>query len=230
MAKLCIIPARGGSKRIPRKNIKSFLGKPIIAYSIQAALESKDFDKVIVSTDDNEIAEVAKKYGAEVPFLRSKKNSNDYATIADVMFEVIDFFEKEKINFDEIACLFATAPFISAKKIIEANAKLKEGRHDSVFFIQEFGYPIFRSLKKNENENLEMFWPENLNTRSQDLPKAFHDAGQYYIAKTKAFIEQKTFFTKASGGILVSDLEARDIDSEMDWQIAETIYRLQIQA
>jgi len=230
MAKLCIIPARGGSKRIPNKNRKDFLGKPIIAYSIQAALESNDFDKVIVSTDDERIAEVATKFGVQVPFIRSAKNSDDYATIADVILEVLDFYKKQDLHFDHVACLFATAPFISAKKIIEANLKLNEGIYDSVFFIQEFSYPIFRSLKKNEDGNLEMFWPENLNKRSQDLPKAYHDAGQYYVAKTKAFTEQGTFFTKTCGGILISDLEARDIDSETDWQIAETIYRLQIQA
>lgn len=229
MASICIIPARGGSKRIPGKNIRPFLGRPVIAYSIQAALESSSFDKVIVSTDDEAIASISVALGAEVPFLRSAKNSDDHATIADVMFEVLDYFKGEGKYYDEVACLFATAPFISADRIREANHRLRHAAVDSVFFIQEFSYPIFRALRQNTQGTLEMFWPENLNTRSQDLPKAFHDAGQYYIARTDAFCAARTFFTKNASGIVISDLEARDIDTAQDWEIAEALYKFQAQ-
>lgn len=226
MKRLCVIPARGGSKRIPRKNIKPFLGQPIISYSINAAIESKLFDEVMVSTDDEEIANYSKSLGAKVPFLRSEQNSNDFATIADVIKEVIEYYGKNGEEFNQVACLFATAPFISSQKITEAINQLTNSTSNSVFFIQEFSYPILRSLKQNESNFLEMNWPENLNKRSQDLPKAFHDAGMFYVAETKAFLAENTFFTARATGILVSDIEARDIDNDADWRIAEVLFKL----
>ncbi len=226
MKNLCIIPARGGSKRIPRKNIKAFLGKPIIAYSIEVALNSGLFDEVMVSTDDAEIAEVAKKYGATVPFLRSEKTADDFATIAEVISEVLDFYNVRGMKPEIICCLFATAPFLTTELISEGMHNVSEGKYDSAFTVQKFGYPIFRALKKNENGNLEMFWEQYLNTRSQDLPTAFHDAGQLYFAKAHALIAEGTFFTKNSTGIELSPKQAIDIDTPEDWEFAEKLYSI----
>lgn len=197
-----------------------------MAYSIQAALESGMFDAVIVSTDDQEIARIAREYGADVPFLRSDENSNDYATIADAMMEVLDFYKSRGVAYDQLACLFATAPFITPEKIKQAVSELENTDKTSVFFIQEFSYPIWRSLKIDGNGNLSMNWPENLNKRSQDLPKAYHDAGQFYVAHVDAFLSERTFFTQKSGGVHVSDLEARDIDTPADWEVAEALYKM----
>lgn len=225
MANLAIIPARGGSKRIPRKNIKSFLGKPIIAYSIEAALSSKLFDEVMVSTDDEEIATIAVKYGAKVPFLRSKDNANDYAVLADVIEEVRIKYSKENKNFENICCILPTAPFVTPLKIIEAYDKLIESGYDSVFPVLEFSFPIQRSLKIEEG-NIEMVWPEYLNTRSQDLERRYHDSGQFYWLKTDPFITDKKLFTQNSGAIIISELEAQDVDTETDWKLAEIKYKL----
>lgn len=224
MANICIIPARGGSKRIPRKNIRPFAGRPIISYSIKAALNSGIFEEVMVSTDDHEIAEIAKSFGASIPSLRSAKNSNDYATLGDVVEEVLTDYNKNNRSFEMVGCLLPTAPFVDESKIIEAHQKLIKEELDSVFFVQKFNYPIWRSLKLNDQGRLEMNWPEYLNTRSQDLPESFHDAGLFYLAKTDQLILQKTFFTKNAGGILIDDLDARDIDTEEDWVFAEKIF------
>lgn len=224
---ICIIPARGGSKRIPRKNIRPFLGKPIIAYSIEAALNSACFETVLVSTDDEEIAEVAANYGAAVPFLRSSKNADDHATVFDVVSECMAYFDQQGQSFDSIACLFATAPFVTSQRIQEANAVLESAPEaDSVFFIQSFNYPIKRSLFVNKKGHLEMEWPENLNTRSQDFMAYYHDAGQFYIAKKTSLFRHKTFFCPRSHGIKLSQQEAVDIDTPEDWAMAELIYNL----
>lgn len=224
MSKLCIIPARGGSKRIPRKNIREFLGKPIIAYTIEAALESGLFNKVMVSTEDEEIAEVSKKYGAEVPFLRSKSTSDDFATTADVLVEVLKQFENKGINFDYACCCYATAPFITPKRLGEGFNKMIAEEADSVFPISAFSYPIFRSLKKSDDGRVGMIWPENLNKRSQDFPEAFHDAGQWYWFLVDKFLKSRQFFTNNSIGLEISPLEVQDIDNEHDWHLAEVKY------
>jgi len=226
MKNLAIIPARGGSKRIPHKNIKKFLGKPIIAYSIEIAIESGLFDKVMVSTDDEEIANVALKYGAKVPFIRSLSNSDDNATIADVINEVLDFYESKHELPSIICCLFATAPFITKNMLIHGYNKIVKENFSSSFTIQKFDYPILRALKKNKNGYLEMIWKEHLNTRSQDLPPAYHDAGQFYFAKVNSFLEEGTFFTKKSTGIELSNVEAIDIDTEEDWKFAEQLFKI----
>jgi N-acylneuraminate cytidylyltransferase len=225
-SKLCIIPARGGSKRIPRKNIKNFLGKPIIAYSIEAAQKSNLFNEIMVSTDDREIAEIAEQYGAKVPFMRSKENADDNATIFDVVHEVLDYYKKLDFSPPIVGCVFATAPFMNEKIIIQGLNKIEKEGFDSAFTVQKFNYPIFRALKKKENGNLEMFWDEYLNTRSQDLPDAYHDAGQFYIAKTSALLIEKSFFTLNSVGIELSNNEAIDIDTEEDWKFAETLFKI----
>jgi len=182
MSSIAIIPARGGSKRIPRKNIKNFLGKPIIAYSIEAALQCGLFDVVMVSTDDKEIADIAEEYGAEVPFLRSRENSNDFAGISEVCIEVISKYWCSDIYFDCACCILPTAPFIERKRLIEAAEMLASGRFDCIFTVVEYSYPIQRSLKM-DNGFITMKWPENFYKRSQDLEKTYHDAGQFYLIK-----------------------------------------------
>lgn len=223
--KVAIIPARGGSKRIPRKNIKPFLGLPIISYSIKAALASKLFDEVMVSTDDNEIAQVALQYGAKVPFMRSPSAADDFATTADVIGEVLSEYEKQKIFFDYACCIYPTAPFITASTLRKAWEKLLEHNASSVFPMVKFSYPIWRSLKQ-ENGAVAFNFPEFQNFRSQDLPEAYHDAGQLYFFNVSSFQESKTLFFSNSIGVEVSELECQDIDSETDWQLAEMKYQL----
>ncbi len=225
MAKLAIIPARGGSKRIPRKNIKPFLGKPIIAYSIEAALKSGLFDEVMVSTDDEEIANVVRKYGAKVPFYRSKEKSNDYAVLADVVEEVVYCYSKKQINFEEVCCILPTAPFVKPNKLKESYDMFISGDYDSVFPVLEYSFPIQRSLKIKEGK-VTMVYSENLNTRSQDLEPRYHDSGQFYWMKIKTFLNEKKILTKNTGAYVISELEAQDIDTEIDWRLAELKYKL----
>ncbi|SFW56508.1 pseudaminic acid cytidylyltransferase [Cellulophaga fucicola] len=225
MANLAIIPARGGSKRIPRKNIKVFLGKPIMAYSIEAAIQSNLFDEVMVSTDDEEIAQIAKKYGATVPFLRSKNNANDFAVLADVVQEVVSKYKEKNKKFDNICCILPTAPFVTFKKINEAYTTFIDNNFDSVFPVLEFSFPIQRSLKI-EADKVAMVWSEHLNTRSQDLESRYHDSGQFYWLKSTSFNNNKKLFTDNSGAIIISELEAQDIDTETDWKLAEIKYKL----
>lgn len=222
---LAIITARGGSKRIPRKNIKDFLGKPIIAYSIEAAIKSNLFDEVMVSTDDNEIAEISKQYGAKVPFLRSNKNSDDYSGTADVLIEVMNKYKELAINFDLGCCIYPTAPLIKPENIIKAHNLLINEKFDSVFPVVKFSYPIFRALKI-ENNKVKMIWEENLTKRSQDFPDAFHDAGQFYWFKVNEFIITKKIFTENTGAIELVENEVQDIDNEIDWELAEMKYKL----
>jgi pseudaminic acid cytidylyltransferase len=220
---IAIIPARGGSKRIPRKNIKTFYGKPIIAYSIEAALKSNLFDEVMVSTDDEEIAEIAKSYGAMIPFMRSEVNSNDYATTADVLIEVIDKYFHADMEFDHICCIYPTAPFVTTDRLIEGFEMLNNGS-DSVLPILSFDYPIWRSFKVNENNYLEYNWKEFINSRSQDLPKAFHDAGQWYWTNAKRLKTTGKLIFETTKGLLLSTFEAHDIDTLDDWKLAELKY------
>lgn len=225
MKRLCIIPARGGSKRIPRKNIKHFLGKPIIAYSIKVALQSKLFDEVMVSTDDKEIAEICIELGGEVPFFRTKNTADDYAVLADVISEVIESYSKVEKEFDEICCILPTAPFVTSDAIVAAYKKLLESSFDSVFPVLQFSFPIQRALKM-EKGKVSLMQQEHLNTRSQDLEPMFHDAGQFYWINTQKFKSNQKLYTKNSGAIIISALEAQDIDTETDWKLAEIKYNL----
>jgi pseudaminic acid cytidylyltransferase len=223
--KLAIITARGGSKRIPRKNIKLFNGFPIIKYSIEAALKSNEFDEVMVSTDDKEIAEIAIKYGASVPFFRSQKNSDDHSGTAEVIEEVIlDYKNKNKL-FDYVCCIYPTAPFVSSLIIKEAMNKLISLDADCVLPVVRYGYPIQRSLKI-ENDFAKMIWPENYFARSQDLRPTFHDCGQFYCLNVKSLLEQKKLFAEKTIPIEISELEMQDIDNEVDWKLAELKYKL----
>jgi len=224
MRNIAIIPARGGSKRIPQKNIKLFLNKPIISYSIESAIKSKLFDDVMVSTDDLQIAEISKKHGASVPFIRSEKTSNDFAIIADVIIEVLDNYKKTGIEYDNICVLFATAPFITSERLKEGFELMQNKGFDSVFPVLKFSYPIQRALKI-ENDKLSMINPENYEKRSQDLMPAYHDSGQFYWMKTKEFYKQKTLFSKNAGAIILSEMEVQDIDIMEDWEVAEIKYK-----
>ena len=222
---IAIIPARGGSKRIPRKNIKMFLGKPIIAYSIEAAIGSKLFNEVMVSTDDEEIASIAQQYGARIPFMRSSTTSNDYASTQDVLIEVLSKYEKSGQYFDYACCIYPTAVFVTAKKLQEALNLLEQKKYYSIFPVMQFSYPIWRSLK-NENGKFSMNYPEYLDTRSQDLPIAYHDAGQFYFFMPEVLFKEGSLFTSNSGGIIINELEGQDIDNVIDWTIAEMKYKL----
>lgn len=222
---LCIIPARGGSKRIPRKNIKGFRGKPIIAYSIEAALESQIFEEVMVSTDDDEIAAIGRKYGAVVPFMRSEKTADDFATTVDVLLEVLQDYRKSGKEFENICCIYPTAPFVTEIKLAEAFEKLSAENLDAVFPVIPFSYPIQRALKIN-NHRLQFFYPEFENSRSQDLEKAYHDAGQFYFIRTENLIRNKSIISKNTGSIKVTEMEAQDIDTEIDWKLAELKYEI----
>ncbi len=223
---IAIIPARSGSKRIPHKNIKNFLGKPILAYSIETAIKSGLFDEIMVSTDDEQIAELARKYGANIPFLRSRDTAGDFATLSDVISEVIkNYNEKLNLQFDNICCLLATAPFVNPVDLKTAYLKLLQPDTDAVFPIVKYDYPIQRALKL-ENQKVKMIWPENKNKRSQDLDPAYHDAGLFYWIKNNVFMEQKTMWPQHTAGMEISRYTAQDIDTPEDWKLAELKYKL----
>lgn len=225
MPNLAIIPARGGSKRIPQKNIKLFLGKPIIAYSIEIAIASNLFDYIIVSTDDAEIANIAKGYGASVPFMRSHENSNDFATTSDVIEEVIRELKNQNKIFNNICCIYSCAPFIKTEYLTEAYDLLVKNSFDTVFPIIPYSTKIQRALRI-KNKKIEMFYPEFEQTRSQDLDISYYDAGQFYWIQEKMFSNDKRIYTNNSGAIILDELSAHDIDSEIDWKIAEIKYSL----
>jgi N-acylneuraminate cytidylyltransferase len=216
---LCIIPARGGSKRIPRKNIKDFLGKPIIGYSIEAAINSGLFDKVMVSTDDEEIANVAISQGASIPFMRSKENSNDFATTLDVVKEVLATYKKLGEAFENVCVIYPTAPFIEIEKLKEGYDKLKTA--NAAISVTEFSYPIWRSFKLKLGE-VTYQWPEYEKSRSQDLQNLFHDAGQWYWIITNCI--KDSLVAQKTAAVILSNLEVQDIDTLEDWRIAEMKY------
>lgn len=226
MSSVAIITARGGSKRLPRKNIRLFHGKPIIAYSIEAASQSGLFDMVMVSTDDEEIAAIARQCGAEVPFYRSAATSDDYTGTGAVLVEVLEQLKGIGRSFDYACCLYPTAPFISVRSLEESFRLLQEKNYDSVFPVCAFSFPILRSLKMNSDGRVEMNFPENFARRSQDLPAAYHDAGQFYWANVQAFERDPKLYTANSGAIVLSELEVQDIDNETDWALAEIKYEL----
>lgn len=221
MKNLCIIPARGGSKRIPRKNIKEFLGKPIIAYSIEAALKSGLFEEVMVSTDDEQIAAIAKQYGASVPFMRSAETANDHAIIADVLNDVLSCYDKLGTHFDNMCCILATAPLLRVEDLQAAYDKLVQSDFVTVMPIVQFSFPIMRSLKIDEKGKVEFNWPEYAKTRSQDIPAAYHDAGMFYWHKIGEWMQG--IFNR--GAVILDEMCVQDIDTEQDWQIAELKYK-----
>lgn len=222
---LAIITARGGSKRIPRKNCKEFLGRPIMVYSIEAALSSNMFDTVMVSTDDKEIAEIGKKAGAEVPFFRSEKTSDDFASTADVILEVLQEYQKRGQFFDYICCIYPTAPFVSGENLKSAMKKLIQVQADTVIPVVPFSFPPQRSVILKDGY-LEPKWPENMAKRSQDLETLYHDCGQFYCMKVERFLTEKTIFMEKTCPFIMNELEVQDIDTEVDWQLAELKYKL----
>lgn len=224
--KLAIITARGGSKRIPKKNIKDFCGKPIISYSIEAALASQLFDEVMVSTDSEEIAKIAEYYGAKVPFFRSANASNDYATTSDVLVEVLLNYHQKGYCVDEACCIYPTAPFITAEKLKKSlNLLESEEDIDTVVPVVEFSYPPQRGLIMQE-EKLVMREPQYSRARSQDLPKIYHDAGQFYFFKVEPFLNSKNLMNGRIEGLVLSEMEVQDIDTENDWKLAELKYSI----
>jgi len=225
MNNLCIIPARGGSKRIPRKNIKHFSGKPIIAYSIEAALLSGLFDEVMVSTDDLEIKQIAEDYGANVPFLRSETTSNDFATTFEVLEEVWGSYQKSGKTFDNMCCIYPCAPFVTGEILKEGYDVLLDNLFDSVIPVVAYSFPIQRAFKAADKK-ISFVHPEFALTRSQDLEKRYHDAGQFYWSRVAALLTTKSLVNNKTGYIELSDLLVQDIDNETDWKLAELKYQL----
>lgn len=222
---LAIIPARGGSKRIPRKNIKDFLGRPIVTYSIGAGIASMCFDEVMVSTDDDEIASIARESKAIVPFLRTDKTSDDFASTADVVMEVLKLYSRLGRDFSYACCIYPTAPFVTPAKLKAGYELLVSTGADSVVPVVRFDYPIQRALEIKGGK-LQMFWPENLNTRSQDLKPAYHDAGQFYWLNVGQFLKKGVLFGENTLPLEVPAAEVQDIDTMEDWALAEMKYRM----
>jgi len=220
-----VIPARGGSKRILKKNIKLFVGKPIIAYSIEAAIKSKCFDTIVVSTDDEEIAEVAHQYGAETPFVRPLSLSNDYVGTIPVVKHAIEWFMEKKKNFEFVCCIYPTAPFISSDDIVTGMELLSESNNNYVFSVTNYAFPIQRAIRILNSKQVEMFQPKKFNTRSQDLEEAYHDAGQFYWGKASAWKNEIPVFSKTSIPIILPRYRVQDIDTPEDWLYAELMYK-----
>jgi len=223
--KLAIIPARGGSQRIPRKNIKEFCGKPMIAWSIETAIESACFDRVIVSTDDAEIAQVAKEYGAEVPFMRPLTLSDHLTPTIPVMAHAIDWLEKHGVTPDAVCCIYATAPLVTSADLQQALQTLTTFECDYVFTATSFEFPIQRAFKLNSQNRIEMFYPEHMQTRSQDLERAYHDAGQFYWGRPTAWLNHIPIFSSTAMPQLLPKYRVQDIDTPEDWVRAELMCR-----
>lgn len=222
MTNYAVITARGGSKRIPRKNIKNFLGQPIIKYAIEACLESQIFDEVMVSTDDYEIAEIAKKFGAKIPFMRSEKTSDDFCTTADVLNEIVQEYKKRGVKFDNLCCVYPCVPFLTSDLLKDAYNQFIEQDADSIIPVVNFSYPIQRALKI-ENEQLVFAQPEFINSRSQDLEKMYHDVGMFYYHKVK---NMTTIGGAKTVPYLMRESEIQDIDTLEDWKMAEIKYKV----
>lgn len=227
MKRLAVIPARGGSKRIPRKNIKSFCGKPIIAYSIESALQSGLFERVIVSTDDKEIAATAIEFGAEVPFFRPAHLADDFTGTQVVVQHALEFFAGRTIHFDQACCIYATAPFVTTEVLRQGCRMLTENDGDFVVTVAEFRFPVQRALCCGREGRVQPLYPEEIGKRSQDLTKAFHDAGQIYWGSTAAFLENRPVWGTATLPLVLPAIQVQDIDTEEDWLLAEMKYQFQ---
>ncbi len=230
MNALAVITARGGSKRIPHKNKKEFCGKPIMQYSIEAALESGIFAEVMVSTDDEEIAEIGRRAGASVPFMRSEETANDFATTAMVLEEVLAEYEKIGKTFDYVCCVYPTAPFVTGTHLKEAMDMLESLQADSVVPVVRFGFPPQRGVRRSEDGTISFIQPEHALTRSQDLEPIYHDCGQFYCLNVAQFKEQGCLVMKNTAGYIRPESQVQDIDTMEDWKIAEMKYKLQTQA
>ena len=222
---VAIIPARGGSKRIPRKNIKEFCGKPMIAWSIEAALQNAAIDRVIVSTDDTEIAEISRAFGAEVPFTRPHSLSDDFTGTVPVIKHAVQSLIEQGANFSNVCCIYATAPFVNSDDLDEGLRKLVRYECDYVFSVASYVFPIQRSLKLAENGYVEMFFPENYSERSQDLEEAWHDAGQFYWGKKNTWLSGIALFSSKSLPVFLPRYRVQDIDTPEDWERAEWLFK-----
>jgi pseudaminic acid cytidylyltransferase len=222
---IAVIPARLGSKRIPKKNIKQFCGKPMVAYSIEAAKNSGIFEDIIVSTDSPEIANIAKDYGASVPFIRPKELSDDFSTTDDVMAHATKWLEDNVGQLSAVCCIYATAPFIQKDDLLNAYKKFKTNKWSYVFSATTFPFPIQRAIKRVDGGGIEMFYPKHYETRSQDLVEAFHDAGQFYIGKPEAWINKEKQFSISSEMVILPRWRVQDIDIAEDWKNAEVIMK-----
>lgn len=220
---VAVIPARGGSKRIPRKNIKSFCGKPIIAYSIECAVSSELFEQVIVSTDDEEIANVARECGAEVPFVRPYELSDDVTGTTEVVAHAVRWLDGQGQPVSAVCCIYPTAPFIREDDLRTGLALLEAGDWQYVFSATTFAFPVSRSFRKGADGDLEMFFPEHFATRSQDLPEAFHDAGQFYWGRPQAWLNGLLIFDKHSTVVMIPRWRVQDVDTPEDWLRAEAM-------
>lgn len=225
--KYAIIPARGGSKRIPKKNIKQFCGKPMIAWSIIAAQKSGCFDKIIISTDDNHIAKIAQEYGASVPFLRPKELSDDYTGTTAVIKHAAQWLLSSGKKPQEICCIYATAPFIQANDIQEGLRILQSKHCDYAFSVTSYPFPIQRAIRITEDQHVEMFNPELFTTRSQDLEESFHDAGQFYWGHIDSWLNEHPIFSNNSSPVLLPRYRVQDIDTPEDWLRAEWMFKAQ---
>lgn len=223
MANLVIIPARGGSKRIPKKNIKDFNGRPIISYVIQTVKQTNLFDEIMVSTDDTSIARVAKQYGATVPFFRSDKNADDFATLTDVLIEVIQQYKSQGKVFENVCCILPTAALVTTKKIKEGYEILQKSNFASVVPVIKYAYPIQRALKIDKGF-LGLRELEHINTRSQDLEDHYHDSGQFYWLNIDTFLKEKKVFMSNTGHLELKEYEAQDVDTPEDWKMLELKY------
>lgn len=224
MSVIAVIPARSGSKRIPHKNIKTFCGKPMMAYSIEAAKNAGIFDRIIVSTDSEKIASTAKELGAEIPFMRPRELADDQTGTDAVILHALKRLMEDAEKIDYICCIYATAPFVKAEYIIKGYNILRDNNATSCFSVTTYPFPIFRSLKINSQNRLEMFWPEYRETRSQDLPEAYHDAGQFYWANVKNYLKEKQFYSKDAVPVILPRYLVQDIDTPEDWETAEKMY------
>jgi len=222
---IAVIPARGGSKRIPKKNIKLFCNKPIMAYSIGVAITSKLFDRVIVSTDNKEIADTAKEYGAEVPFMRPSKLADDYTGTDEVFLHALNFLMNAQIKYKNACCIYPTAPFLTVSLISDGLDKLIENNATSCFPVLEFSSPIFRALEINEKGRLDMISPKYKSFRSQDLQNTYRDSGQFYWVNIKKYFVEKSILSNDSIPIILSKYDAIDIDTDEDWRFAESMYK-----
>ena len=223
---VAIIPARGGSKRIPGKNIRKFLGLPIISYSIKTALDSGVFEKVIVSTDSKEIASIAEEFGAQVPFLRPNNLSDDFSGTHEVIGHAVRWIEDNYLSMDYVCCIYATAPLIKKSDLIQGYQMIKTGNFDSVIAATSFPYPIFRSFKKLSTGGLKMVFPEHYNSRSQDLPEVYHDAGQFYWASPEVWKKDSEMYNEKNAIVEIPNYRIQDIDTLEDWKRAEIIYKV----
>lgn len=223
--KLAVIPARGGSKRIPRKNVRPFFGKPMIAWSIEAARESGCFDRIVVSTDDTTIAEIAKSYGAEIPFIRPSQLADDFTATIPVVAHAVAWHQQHGENPTEVCCLYATAPFVRGQDLSRGLDLLRQSGCDYAFSVTSYGFPIQRAIRITEDNRVEMFQPDMFSKRSQDLEEAWHDAAQFYWGRAEAWLAGKPIFSRHAVPVILPRYRVQDIDTPEDWERAEKMFK-----